>query len=57
MYVGSDDKKTTKVNETIGYRMLNEFTKESLYAELKGKAENKKEWRMWKPRTSLTAEH
>src|SRR6218665_3352164 len=37
--------------------MLNEFLKESSYAELKRKAENRKEWRIWKPRTSLTAEH
>src|SRR6218665_2712570 len=37
--------------------MLNEFLKESSYAELKRKAENRKEWRIWKPRTCLTAEH
>src|SRR6218665_2689577 len=37
--------------------MLNEFLKESSYAELKGKEENRKEWRIWKPRTCLTAEH
>src|SRR6218665_1553607 len=37
--------------------MLNEFLKESSYAELKRKAENIKEWRLWKPRTCLTAEH
>src|SRR6218665_229082 len=36
---------------------LNEFLKESSYAELKRKAENRKEWRIWKPRTCLTAEH
>ena len=37
--------------------MLNKFLKESSYAELKRKAENRKEWRIWKPRTCLTAEH
>src|SRR6218665_2553172 len=37
--------------------MLKEFMKESSYAELKRKAENRKEWRIWKPRTCLTAEH
>jgi len=37
--------------------MLNEFLKESSYAELKRKAENRKEWRIWKPRTCLMAEH
>src|SRR6218665_94905 len=37
--------------------MPNEFLKESSYAELKRKAENRKEWRIWKPRTCLTAEH
>ena len=37
--------------------MLNEFLKESSYAELKIKAENRKERRIWKPRTCLTAEH
>src|SRR6218665_1664691 len=37
--------------------MLNEFLKESSYAELKRKVENRKEWRIWKPRTCLTAEH
>ena len=36
---------------------LNEFLKEASYAELKRKAENKKEWRIWKPRTCLTSEH
>src|SRR6218665_131868 len=36
---------------------LNEFLKESSHAELKRKAENRKEWRIWKPRTCLTAEH
>jgi len=36
---------------------LNEFSKESSYAELNRKAENRKEWRIWKPRTCLTAEH
>src|SRR6218665_439583 len=37
--------------------MLNEFLKESSYAELKRKAENRNERRIWKPRTCLTAEH
>jgi len=37
--------------------MLNEFLKEALYAELKREAENRKEWKKWKPRTCLTAEH
>ena len=37
--------------------MINEFLKEALYAELKRKAENRKEWKTWKPRTCLTAEH
>jgi len=37
--------------------MLNEFLKEASYAELNKKAENRKEWRTWKPRTYLTAEH
>src|SRR6218665_39851 len=37
--------------------MLNEFLKESSYAELKRKAENRKERRIRKPRTCLTAEH
>jgi len=36
--------------------MLNEFLKESSYAELKRKVENRKEWRIWKPRTCLMAE-
>ena len=29
--------------------MLNEFLKEASYAELKRKAENRKEWKTWKP--------
>ena len=33
------------------------FLKESSYAELKRRTENRKEWRIWKPRTTLTAEH
>ena len=37
--------------------MLNEFLKEVSYVELTRKAENRKEWRTWKPRTCLTAEH
>ena len=37
--------------------MLNEFLKESSYAELKRKARSKKEWRIWKPRACLEAEH
>src|SRR6218665_3796969 len=37
--------------------MLNEFLKEASYAELKRKVENRKEWKTWKPRTFLTAEH
>jgi len=37
--------------------MLNEFMKEASYAELKRKVENRKEWKTWKPRTCLTAEH
>ena len=37
--------------------MLNEFRKEASYAELKRKAENRKEWKPWKPRTCLTAEN
>jgi len=37
--------------------MLSEVLKESSYAELKRKAENRKEWRIWKPRTCLTTEH
>src|SRR6218665_909267 len=36
--------------------MLNEFLKESLYAELKRKAEKRKEWRTWKPRICLMAD-
>src|SRR6218665_573827 len=36
--------------------MLNEFLKEASRAELKRKAENRKEWKKWKPRTCLTAE-
>jgi len=52
---GSDDKKKTKGRKRLG--MLNEFLKEASYAELKRKAENKKEWKTWKPRTCLTAEH
>lgn len=35
--------------------MLDEFLKELLYAGLKIKAENMKQWRIWKPRTCLTA--
>ena len=34
---------------------LNELLKESSYAELKRKTENRKEWKIWKPRTCLTA--
>src|SRR6218665_2042279 len=34
--------------------MLNEFLKEATYAELKRKAEHRKEWKTWKPRTCLT---
>jgi len=37
--------------------MLNEFLKEASFAKLKRKAENKKEWKTWKPRTYLKAEH
>jgi len=37
--------------------MLNDFLKEASYAELKRKAENRKEWKTWKSRTCLTAEH
>src|SRR6218665_3519803 len=37
--------------------MLHEFLKEASYAELKRKAENRKEWKTWKPSTCLTAEH
>jgi len=37
--------------------MLNEFLKEESCAELKRKTENRKEWRTWKPRICLTAEH
>ena len=36
---------------------LNEFIKETSYAELKRKAENRKEWKTWKPKTCLMAEH
>ena len=36
--------------------MLNEFLKESSYAELKSKTENRKDWETWKPRTCLMAE-
>jgi len=42
---GFDDRKKTKGKETLG--ILNEFLKESSYAELKRKAENRKEWRIW----------
>src|SRR6218665_2198444 len=44
--------KITRGRKRLG--MLNEFLKESSYAELKRKAENRKEWRIRKPRT-LTA--
>src|SRR6218665_3335207 len=37
--------------------MLDEFLKEVSYAELKRKAENRKEWKTWKSRTCLTAEY
>jgi len=37
--------------------MLNKFLKDTAYAELKRKAENRKEWKTWKLRTCLTAEH
>ena len=37
--------------------MLNECRKEALYAELKRKAENRKEWRTRKSRTCLMVEH
>src|SRR6218665_1918297 len=37
--------------------MLNEFLKEPSYEELKRKAEHRKEWRTWNPRTCLTAAH
>jgi len=40
--------------------MLNEFLKEASHAELRRKAENRKEWRIWKPRpiflSAVTAE-
>jgi len=38
------------------FGMLNEFLKESLYAELKRKTEKRKEWRTWKPRICLMAD-
>src|SRR6218665_189884 len=44
-------------NLTFNIIMLNEFLKEASYAELKREAENRKEWRIWKPRTCLVAEH
>src|SRR6218665_2426689 len=37
--------------------MLNEFLKELSYAGLKRKADDRKEWRIWKPTTCLEAEH
>ena len=48
----SDDRKNNKGKDRLG--MLNEFLKESSYAELKRKAENRKEWRIRKPRTLTT---
>ena len=53
---GSDDRKKIQ-GEGNDKGILNEFLKESSYAELKSKADNRKEWRIWKPRTCLTAEH
>jgi len=37
--------------------MINEFLKEASYAELKRKAENRKERKTWEPKTCLMAEH
>jgi len=48
--------KRSKGRKRLGMQ-LNEFLKESSYAEPKRKAENRNEWRIWKPRTCLTAEH
>ena len=52
---GSDDRKKPRGRKRLG--MLNEYLKESSYAELKIKAENRKECRIWKPKTCLTAKH
>src|SRR6218665_2342817 len=49
--------KSPRGRKRFGLGMLNEFVKKSSYAKLKRKAENRKEWRIWKPRTCLTAEH
>jgi len=36
--------------------MLNDFLKEASHVELKRKAENRKEWKTWKPKTCVTTE-
>lgn len=46
---GSDDRKKMIGRKRLG--LLNEFRKEASYAE------NRKEWRTWKSRICLTAEH
>jgi len=46
-----DDRKRPRGRKRLG------FLKEASSAELKRKAEHRKEWKTWKPRTCLTAEH
>jgi len=52
---GSDERKRPRGRKRLG--LLNEFLKEASYAELKRNGESRKEWRTWKPRTCLMAEH
>src|SRR6218665_1319317 len=49
---GSDVGKRPSGRKRLG--MLNEFLKAAPYAELNGKAKNRKEWGTWKPRTCPT---
>ena len=49
--------KRPRGRKLLGRPMLNEFLKESSFAKLKRRAENRNGWRIWKPRTCLMAEH
>jgi len=47
-----DQKDQSKENDWVCW-----ISEKASYTELKRKAKNRKEWRTWKPRTCLTAEH